>query len=119
MWRQNLNVGNGFLEGLEDVFVEDAAAADAEKKKKKDKNGLSLNEIRTHLLKNTTKFWLMIPAFYHFTFLSLQPTKQSRQKQAFCVFLKFCQIEKKFLKLQHRTQKAIFLPEQKDWLLKL
>jgi len=35
MWRKNLNVGNGFLEGLEDVFVEDAAAADAEKKKKK------------------------------------------------------------------------------------
>ena len=35
MWRQNLNVGNGFLERLEDVFVEDAAAA--AKKKKKDK----------------------------------------------------------------------------------
>jgi len=34
MWRQNLNVGNGFLERLEDVFVEDAAAA--AKKKKKD-----------------------------------------------------------------------------------
>jgi hypothetical protein len=56
MWRKNLNVGNGFLDGLEDVFVEDAVAADAEKKKKKDKNGLSSNEIRTHLLKNTTKF---------------------------------------------------------------
>ena len=56
MWRQNLNVGNGFLERLEDVFVEDAVAAVAEKKMKKDKNGLSLNEIRTHLLKNTTKF---------------------------------------------------------------
>ena len=27
MWRQNLNVGNGFLERLEDVFVEDAVAA--------------------------------------------------------------------------------------------
>ena len=36
MWRQNLNVGNGFLERLEDVFVEDAAAA-KKKKKKKDK----------------------------------------------------------------------------------
>jgi len=51
MWRKNLNVGNGFLEGLEDVFVEDAVA-----EKKKDKNGLSSNEIRTHLLKNTNKF---------------------------------------------------------------
>jgi len=28
-------VGNGFLERLEDVFVEDAVAAAAEKKKKK------------------------------------------------------------------------------------
>jgi len=56
MWSKNLNVGNGFLDGLEDVFVEDAVAAAAEKKKKKDKKGLSLNEIRTHLLKNTTKF---------------------------------------------------------------
>ena len=37
MWRQNLNVGNGFLERLEDVFVEDAAAAAKKKKKKKDK----------------------------------------------------------------------------------
>jgi len=95
MWRQNLNVGNGFLDGLEDVFVEDAAAADAEKKKKKDKNGLSSNEIRTHLLKNTTKFWLMIPAFYHFTFLSLQPKKQSPPKSSIlCFYSKFCQIEK-------------------------
>ena len=49
-------MGNGFLERLEDVFVEDAVAAAAEKIKKKDKNGLSLNEIRTHLLKDTTKF---------------------------------------------------------------
>ena len=36
MWRQNLNVGNGFLERLEDVFVEDADAAAKKKKKKKD-----------------------------------------------------------------------------------
>ena len=37
MWRQNLNVGNGCLERLEDFFVEDDVAAAAEKKKKKDK----------------------------------------------------------------------------------
>ena len=35
MWRQNLNVGNGFLERLEDVFVEDAVAAKKKRRRRK------------------------------------------------------------------------------------
>ena len=45
MWRQNLNVGNGFLEILVDVFVEDAAAA-AKKKKKKKKDKMDFLQMR-------------------------------------------------------------------------
>ena len=119
MWRQNLNVGNGFLERLEDVFVEDAAAAAKKKKKKKDK--MEFLQMRFALTCSKTQLsfdWWYLPSII-LPFWVYNPRNNHRQTQAFCVFLKFCQIKTKFLKLQHRTQKAIFLPEQKDWLLEL
>ena len=54
MWRQNLNVGNGFLERLEDVFVEDAAAA-AKKKKKKKKDKMDFLQMRFALTCSKTQ----------------------------------------------------------------
>ena len=52
MWRQNLNVGNGFLERLEDVFVEDAAEA---KKKKKKKGKMEFLQMRFALTCSKTQ----------------------------------------------------------------
>jgi hypothetical protein len=70
----------------------------------------------TRLLKNTNKFWLK-PAFYHFT-IEFLPEKQSPPKPSIlCVFFLIVKKEKlKLSNLQHPTEKAIFLVEQKDWL---
>jgi len=70
----------------------------------------------TQLLKNTNKFWLK-PAFYHFTIeFSTQETITTKTKH-FVFFKIFVKKQKlKLLKLQHPTEKAIFLVEQKDWL---
>ena len=70
----------------------------------------------TRLLKNTNKFWLK-PAFYHFTIeFSTQETITTKTKH-FVFFKIFVKKQKlKLLKLQHPTEKAIFLVEQKDWL---
>jgi len=50
-------------------------------------------------------------SFYLFEFTT-QETITAKIKHF--VFFKVLSDQKKFLKLQHRTQKAIFLPEQKD-----
>ena len=87
MWRQNLNVGNGFLERLEDVFVEDAAAAAKKKKKKKDK--MDFLQMRFALTCSKTQLsfdWWYLPSII-LPFWVYNPRNNHRQNQAFCVFI--------------------------------